>query len=85
MKLKSIQQHSQNLAACLEKINDLLDQKAIAMSKLQYWSDKEDLFNNTSQAITKICQIDGKIIFQENQIEQIIKQLNQCINQNQSN
>jgi hypothetical protein len=83
MKLKNIHQHSQNLSACLDKIDELLDQKAIAMSKLEYWSDRVDLFNNTSQAITKICQIDGKIIFQENQIEQIINQLNQCINQNQ--
>jgi hypothetical protein len=83
MKLKNIQQHSQNLLACLDKINELLDQKSIAMSKLEYWSDRVDLFNNTSQAITKICQIDGKIIFQENQIEQIINQLQLCINQNQ--
>jgi hypothetical protein len=83
MKLKNIQQHNQNLSACLDKIDQLLDQKAIAMSKLEYWSDREDLFQNSSDAITKICQIDGKILLQENQIEQIINQLNQCINQNQ--
>lgn len=83
MKLKDIYQHNQNLSACLNKIDELLDQKAIAMSKLEYWSNKEDLFQNSSDAITKICQIDGKILLQENQIEQIINQLNQCINQNQ--
>jgi hypothetical protein len=83
MKLKNIQQHNQNLSACLDKIDELLDQKAIAMSKLEYWSDKVDLFQNASQALTKLSQINAMIQLQQNQIKQIINQLNQCINQNQ--
>lgn len=68
MNLKNIYQHSQNLSECLREIQTLLEEKAIAMSKLENETE-------VSKTVDKICQVDGAILLQEKQIEKIIKKL----------
>ena len=75
MKLKNIYQHSVNLTACFAKINELLEEKHVAMSNIEFWSSREDLHNNLENSFLKIPKIDGMILFQQEQIKQIIKQL----------
>ena len=77
---------SEQLADCLNAINALLEEKAIAYHNIEYWSSHEDLFDNLGQAIKLVPTIESLIALNEDKIKLIINQLNneiQCINQNQ--
>jgi hypothetical protein len=76
MRLEEIYKLNEQLTESLKSINDLKEEKLIALSNIEHWSIHEDLFGNLQQAIMRIPIIDGKMLNEENKIIIIIEQLN---------
>jgi cyanate lyase len=86
MSITEIYKLNEQLTDCLKSIQDLNEEKLIALSNIEYWSSHEDLFDNKGQAIALVTTIERLIALNEDKVKLIINQLNleiQCINQNQ--
>jgi hypothetical protein len=83
MNLEEIYKLNEQLTDCLKSIQDLNEEKLIALSNIEYWSSHEDLFDNLGQAIKLVSTIERLIALHEDKVKLIINQLNICINQNQ--
>ncbi|MFZ4671841.1 MAG: hypothetical protein ACOYLT_07490 [Flavobacterium sp.] len=76
MRLEEIYKLNEQLTESLKSIQDLKEEKLIALSNIEHWSSHEDLFGNLQQAIMRILIIDSKMLNEENKIIRIIEQLN---------
>jgi hypothetical protein len=86
MSITEIYKLNEQLTESLKRIQDLKEDKLIALSNIEYWSSHEDLFDNLGQAIKLVTTIESLIALNEDKVKLIINQLNneiQCINQNQ--
>jgi hypothetical protein len=86
MSITEIYKLNEQLTDCLKSIQDLNEEKLIALSNIEYWSSHEDLFDNLGHAMELVPTIESLIALNEDKVKLIIKQLNleiQCINQNQ--
>ena len=66
---------AENIWKCCDKITELEGYISNAKKAIQMWNIETDLFDNIRHNESNIRRYESMIMFQENQIKELIKQL----------